>query len=70
MPRFRKGNFTQHMLVPVELTEQLMPGTIEKTINDLMQQHKNADTEALKESLSDRIKKKARTIEKAEQYYG
>ncbi|MBS0616794.1 MAG: hypothetical protein JSR44_01295 [Spirochaetes bacterium] len=58
------------MLVPVELTGQLMPGTIEKTINDLMQQHKNADTEALKESLSDRIKKKARTIEKAEQYYG
>lgn len=70
MPRFRKGNSTQHMLVPVELTGQLMPGTIEKTINDLMQQHKNADTEALKESLSDRIKKKARTIEKAEQYYG
>lgn len=36
MPRFRKGNFTQHMLVPIELQEQLMPGTIEKTINDLI----------------------------------
>lgn len=36
MPRFRKGNFTQQMLVPVDLQEQLMPGTMEKTINDLI----------------------------------
>lgn len=55
MPRFRKTNFTQHMLVPIELQEQLMPGTMEKTINDLidrmdmkvfMDRYKNDETGA------------------------
>lgn len=36
MPRFKKSNFDQHMLVPVNLTEQLLPGTMEAVINDVI----------------------------------
>lgn len=55
MARFRKTNLTQHMLVAVELQEQLMRGTMEKTINDLidrmdmkvfMDRYKNDETGA------------------------
>jgi len=34
MPRFKPENRNQHMLVPVDLSEQIMKGTLEATINE------------------------------------
>lgn len=36
MPRYRKTNFNQTMLVPVNLEEQIIKGTIESVINDVI----------------------------------
>lgn len=36
MPRFKEKNFDQHMLLPVNLSEQLVKGTMEYTINQVI----------------------------------
>jgi hypothetical protein len=39
MPRFKKDSSDQGLLLNVNLGGQLLPGTIEHTINDILENH-------------------------------